>query len=635
VRHQRRVGLVPPATALAVTTALGFGLGVASPALVHGAAARGSAAVATAATLVGPDLAKAKSPDQRLRESERYLADPALEGRGPGTAGIDSAATWLARQMKSMGLKPGGDEGYAQPFEVTIGVAVGDPCAVEVAGKKWSAGADMEPLGFSTNARLRAPVVFAGYGITAPGYDYDDYAGLDVRDKIVLVMTNEPGEMDSTSRFDGSVNTPHAALRTKAIVAREHGALGLLVVDGPRYHAGEPLKPPSTEGQAYMSGGILAARISAPVAEALLAPTGTTLAEAQDAIEAKQTPRSFALPESATVWVTLKRTKTTIANVVGWIPGRDTTRTLVMGAHYDHLGYGGENSLAPDQHVPHVGADDNGSGTAALLELERHFTARMKGGWRPEHNLVFTHFTGEEMGVVGSSHYVDDPTRPLESVETMLNMDMVGRMKDDKLMVMGVGTAAEFPALVIRANHARRDTFAIKTSEDGYGPSDHSSFYKRKVPVLMLFTGAHADYHKPSDTADKIDYPDLARVATFAAALIESLDARPKVTYEQAKADTVGRIAGGGGYGAYLGTIPDYMQTEGGVLLNGVRAGGPADKAGIAGGDVIVGFDGVKIDNIYDYTYALRSRKPGQQVRITIKRKGQEQELLVTLGRRP
>jgi hypothetical protein len=248
---------------------------------------------------------------------------------------------------------------------------------------------------------------------------------------------------------------------------------------------------------------------------------------------------------------------------------------------------------------------------------------------------VFVHFTGEEMGVVGSSHYVDDPTRPLESVEAMLNMDMVGRMKDDKLMVMGVGTAAEFPALVTRANHARRDTFAIKTSEDGYGPSDHSSFYKRKVPVLMLFTGAHADYHKPSDTADKIDYPDLGRVATFAAALIESLDVRPRVQYETAKADTVGRIAGGGGYGAYLGTIPDYMQTEGGVLLSGVRAGGPADKAGIAGGDVIVGFDGVRIDNIYDYTYALRSRKPGQQVRITIKRKGQEQEILVTLGRRP
>ncbi len=575
--------------------------------------------------------------EKRLHDEVFRLADPKWEGRGPGTAGIDSAAAYLERHLKALGLKPGGEGGYLQPFEVTIGVAVGDPCAVEVGAKKWPVGPEMQPLGFSTNARLRAPVVFAGYGITAPGYDYDDYAGLDVKDRIVLVLTNEPGEMDSTSRFDGSVNTPHAALRTKAINAREHGALGILVVDGPKWHAGEPLKAPSTEGQGYMSGGLIAARISAPVAEALLAPAGVTLAQAQDAIEAKQTPKSFALPESATVWVTLKRTKTTIKNVVGWIPGRDTTRTLVMGAHYDHLGYGGENSLAPDQHVPHVGADDNASGTAALMELEQHFADRMKGGkWRPEHNLVFAHFTGEEMGVVGSSHYVDDPTRPIETTEAMLNMDMVGRMRDDKLSVMGVGTAEEFHALVTAVNHARKDTFAIKTSDDGYGPSDHSSFYKKKVPVLFLFTGAHGDYHKPSDTADKIDYPDLARVSQFGAALIESLDARPKVRYAQARADTTtGRIAGGGGYGAYLGTIPDYMQTEGGVLLTGVRAGGPADKAGIAGGDVIVGFDGVRIDNIYDYTYALRSRKPGQQVRITIKRKDQEMEILVTLGRRP
>jgi len=178
--------------------------------------------------------------------------------------------------------------------------------------------------------------------------------------------------------------------------------------------------------------------------------------------------------------------------------------------------------------------------------------------------------------------------------------------------------------------------FEVKTSSDGYGPSDHSSFYKRSIPVLMLFTGAHADYHKPSDTFDKLNQPDLWRVTQFASALIESLDARPRVSYQKAKADSAaGRIAGGGGYGAYLGTIPDYMQTEGGVLLSGVRSGSPAEAAGLKGGDVIVMFDGVRIDNIYDYTFALRSRKPGQQVRITVKRTGAEQDLLATLGRRP
>jgi S1-C subfamily serine protease len=177
--------------------------------------------------------------------------------------------------------------------------------------------------------------------------------------------------------------------------------------------------------------------------------------------------------------------------------------------------------------------------------------------------------------------------------------------------------------------------FAIVTSSDGYGPSDHQSFYKKHVPVMALFTGAHADYHKPTDSADKIDAMGLWRVVLFAKDMVDSLDARPRPTFQQAKADSaMGRIAGGGGYGAYLGTIPDYMKTEGGVLLSGVRDGSPADSAGIKGGDVIIRFDGVHVDNIYDYTFALRSRKPGQQVRITVLRGGKEVELLAVLGRR-
>jgi membrane-associated protease RseP (regulator of RpoE activity) len=214
-------------------------------------------------------------------------------------------------------------------------------------------------------------------------------------------------------------------------------------------------------------------------------------------------------------------------------------------------------------------------------------------------------------------------------------MDMVGRLRDNKLSVMGVGTATELPAIVAATNTAA-GRFEVHPSEDGYGPSDHSSFYKRQVPVVFLFTGAHADYHKPSDTWDKINGPGLERVSAFAAALVETLDARPRLTYQKAKADSSqGRISGGAGYGAYLGTIPDYMQTEGGVLLSGVRDGGPAALAGIKGGDVIVKFDDVRVDNIYDYTYALRSRKPGQQVRITVKRAGADQDIQVTLGRRP
>jgi hypothetical protein len=595
-------------------------------------AARGTLGAPPAAA-PGP---QASDIQERLLAIVRALADPKWEGRGVGTAGIDSAARYLATEMAARGLAPAGDDGaYFQRMEVTTGVEVSEPCAIEIRGKRYEVGEKFMPIGFSTNARLRAPVVFAGYGITAPGFDYDDYAGIDARDKIVLVLAQEPGEMDSTSRFDGDVNTPHSELRTKAINAREHGALGMLLVNGPRYHAGEPLRKPRTEGGGYMTSGLIAAQIGEDLAAAMLSPAGIELTEAQQAIDSHTRPHSMALPDSVTVTVTLRRTRAGIENVVGLVPGRDTTRTLVIGAHYDHLGYGGESSLAPDLNQPHVGADDNASGVAVMLGMASGVRARMQTGWRPVHNLVFCAFTAEETGLVGSSHFVDQPPRPLSSIEAMINMDMVGRLRDDRLMLMGVGTAAEFPGLVENVNRAT-ERFQIRTSSDGYGPSDHSSFYKRQIPVLMLFTGAHADYHKPSDTADKINGAGLTRIAAFARALVDSLDARPRVRYQRAAADSsVGRIAGGGGYGAYLGTIPDYMQTEGGVLLSGVRAGGPAEKAGIREGDVIVEFDGVRIDNIYDYTFALRSRKPGQAVRITVKRGAEEPEFVATLGRRP
>ena len=596
------------------------------------AAAHGRAAVRPGQAAHAP----AALPDSaRLLRTVRELADPRFEGRGVGTAGIELAADLVEREMRALGLAPAGDDGtWDQPFEVTTGAEVGRPTSLALDGTLHPAGGAFEPLGFSTNGTLTAPVVFAGYGISAPGYDYDDYAGLEVRDRIVLVLTNEPGELDSTSRFDGTVNTPFAELRTKAINAREHGALGLLVVNGPRWHAGEPVRRPRADGQGYMSSGLLAGWLSDSLGEALVRHAGTGLLAAQSAIDSLGRPHGFAIPDSVTVTVTLARTRARIRNVVGLLAGRDTSRVLAVGAHYDHLGYGGEHSLRPDERVVHPGADDNASGTAALLGVARLLEARVRQGWRPEHDISFAAFTGEEMGVVGSSHFVDRPPRPLASVEAMLNLDMVGRLKAGKLMVMGTGTAVEFPALLENANRAAG--FELKTSGDGYGPSDHSSFYKRQVPVLMLFTGAHADYHRPTDTWDKIDEPGLWRVTRFAAALVESLDARPRPHYLKAKADSAaGRIGGGGGYGAYLGTIPDFSQTEGGVLLSGVRQGSPAEQAGFMLGDVIVKFDDVRIDNLYDYAYALRSRKPGQPVRLTVERKGSRMQVDVTLGKRP
>ena len=586
--------------------------------------------------------AAAKPPAARdsmiVRQFVRTLADPAWEGRGIGTAGIDSAAEWIAKRLRAAGLKPGGDSGgWFETFEVTTGVVPEAPCELAQGGRTFSLGDALQPLGFSSNGRAHAKLVFAGYGITAPGYAWDDYAGVDAHDAIVVVLTQEPGEMDSTSRFDGSFNTPFADLHTKAINAREHGALGMLVVNGPRYHAGEPPRAPARDGEGYFSSGLLGAWISEAAADALLKPAGLDLLHAQAAIESTGQPHAFAIPDSATLTVNVRRTRATTRNVVGLFQGRDTSRTLVLGAHYDHLGYGGPSSLAPNEHTPHVGADDNASGVAAILAAAQRLGTKKQHGWRPTHTIVVTAFSGEEMGLVGSDHFTNDPPRPIETVEAMVNLDMVGRLRDEKLQVMGVGTATEFPGLVRNVNDKVPDAhFDLKTSEDGYGPSDHQSFYKKNVPVLMLFTGAHSDYHKPSDTWDKIHYAGLARVSDYTQALVESLDARPRPTFTKAKADaSPGRIAGGAGYGAYLGTIPNYMQTEGGVLLDGVRDGSPAQKAGLQGGDVIVRFDGLRVDNIYDYTFGLRTRKPGQEVRITVKRAGKDVDLVATLGRRP
>lgn len=507
----------------------------------------------------------------------RTLADPRFEGRGPGTAGLDSARATIGAWMRELGLVPAGDDGtYDQWMEVTTGVTVGEPCRIEAGGRTAKAGDELQPLGFSTNGTLKAPVVFAGYGITAPGYDYDDYAGIDVHDKLVLVLAQEPGEMDSTSRFDGNVNTPHAELRTKAIVAREHGALGMMVVNGPKHHSGEPLRKPRTDGAGYMTGGLLAVQVSEPIADAMLRRAGISLADAQNAIDAHGKPHSLAVPDSATLTVTLQRTRTRIANVVGMVPGTDTTRTLVIGAHYDHLGYGGESSLAPDARVPHVGADDNASGVAVLMQVAEAFATRSV---RREPALVFVAFTGEEMGLVGSSRFVDDPPRPLETIEAMINMDMVGRMRDGKLMVMGTGTAKEFPAIL---DGAGTDGFEkIQRSEDGYGPSDHSSFYKKRVPVLALFTGAHADYHKPTDTWDKLNYEGLEHVADFATELVDTLLHRPRVTYQQARSDpAMGRIAGGGGYGASSARSPTTCRPRAASSSRGCGPAAPRRRRG-------------------------------------------------------
>ena len=334
--------------------------------------------------------------------------------------------------------------------------------------------------------------------------------------------------------------------------------------------------------------------------------------------------------------VNLVKKQTDANNVIGILEGRDDTlksEAIVIGAHYDHLGRGGQGSLAANSAEVHHGADDNASGTAALIELARTIVAE-KANMR---TIVFIAFSGEEEGLLGSKHYVNNPVFPIERTVAMLNLDMVGRLNNNKLNVGGIGTASELKQLVEQINTgdgARMRVmkvppkFELALNEDGFGPSDHSSFYGKKVPVLFFFTGTHVDYHKPSDTAEKINYEGLAKVKSLVLEIAQEIDRTPtKPTYIVAKSGGMG--GGRTGFNVSLGTIPSYADATDGMVLDGVRDNSPASKAGLLAGDKVVKLAGKDIRNVMDYTYTLGEMKAGEEYEVEVIRGGQRMTLKI------
>ncbi|HEX9580170.1 MAG TPA: M28 family peptidase, partial [Gemmatimonadales bacterium] len=319
-----------------------------------------------------------------------------------------------------------------------------------------------------------------------------------------------------------------------------------------------------------------------------------------------------------------------VKNVIGLWPGQGALagQAVVVGAHYDHLGLGGFASMDPDSvGAVHNGADDNASGAVGLLEIGRRLAERRSGNARA---VVLIAFTGEELGLLGSDYYVKHPVVPIESTFAMVNLDMVGRLRDDRVTVFGTETAREFPALLDSLRAA--SGLSVAGSGDGYGRSDQSSFYAADVPVLHFFTGAHQDYHRSTDDADKINLDGVARIATLAADLAWTLATRrAPLTFVDAEPPPP---VAGGGYGAYLGTVPDMSESPGGVRLTGVRAGSPAEAAGIKAGDIIVRIGDHEVKDLYAMTDALRAHKPGDSVVIAVMRDGKRLELRATLSRR-
>jgi len=589
-----------------------------------------------------PEGAELVSPDS-LINAVHWLADDAREGRMTGEPGGEAAAHWIADRMKAYGLEPAGDDGtYFQNLEATVGVGFGDENTLSLNGleemeeiQHLALNEDYVPFAFSESGTVDAPLVFAGYGITAPEYDYDDYQGIDVKGKAVLVLRHEPQVNDTTSVFNGSSHTPHAAFRDKARNAKEHGAVAILIFTGPEsaeYEQDKLMKP--EWGQAIGGSDILAAHVSKEIGEALLTHTGTDVRDWVHEVDADLKPRSFEFGPDVSVHlvVSMNKDRKATENVVGKLPGTDPgAGALILGAHYDHLGFGNSSSMAPDRIGEiHNGADDNASGTSAVLELARVFASQP----RLRRTLYFAAFTGEELGLIGSSYMAIHPPVPLETVQAMLNLDMVGRPRDHKLTIGGVGTSPAFDAAIKAADEA--SPLELVESKGGFGASDHTMFYVKDVPVLFFFSGLHEDYHKPSDDWQKIDregITDATRVVYDIAVDLAQRDDR--VTFAKADEDDHPHSGtGGGGYGPYLGTIPDFGEQEHGVKLAGVRDGSPADKAGIRGGDVVVRFDHREINDLYDYTEALRAHQPGDTVEIVVLRDGAEVTLQATLGTR-
>lgn len=563
----------------------------------------------------------------RVLADVRFLADPRCEGRAVGLEGTERAMRHIESAFREAGLMPVARGGYRLPFTVTIGQGLGPESVLELDGTRARMREDWVPLNISESGSLEGPVIFAGHGIRAPELAYDDYADVDVKGAWVVVLDHEPREADPKSPFRRPDAFRHRELRTKAIVARERGAKGLLLVADVEAHP-ERVKQPAPlpefdDRDPVAPAGLLVAQVSRAFAERLLAPTGSTLAHLEGSIAKRLAPSSRPAGTRLKGRVDLLQRTETAYNIVGLLPGADMSRageTVLIGAHYDHLGYGGVNSLAPGQRLPHVGADDNASGTAGVIALARELAAEPRRG----RAVAFACFSGEEMGLLGSAHLARQPPPLMGRVVAMLNMDMVGRMRGNALTVQGVDTASEWEPMVRRAGSAQR--LAITTASGGYGPSDHTSFLAQNIPVLFFFTGAHSDYHRPTDTWEKINAFGEVRALRMVATIARELADAPKtLAFVPPKAPPPAKSGGGGrrGYGAYFGCVPDFSEHKGGVKITGVNAGSPAAALGLKAGDMIVRFGGVGIDNLYDLTYALRIHRAGDTVEVAYLRAGQ------------
>jgi len=581
-----------------------------------GALALGLAVVLAAAT--GIPAAAQECPSFRPDTGSdalghvRYLADDALEGREVASPGARCAARYLASHFEGAGLEPAGTSGdWFQGFPVRTGSEIAGAAVLEISptegggGKAWRPAADAwRPYGFAGSGAVSAPLVYAGSGVAAPGRD--EAALPEVGERIAVVEAETPGA-------GGVYRDP----RFKAAVAAGRGAAALLVL---------------------LSDGSELPRVSQDIRSGVEIPVAAVGPPAAEELRAAAREGRAARLE-VRVEPTVEQGRNVVALLPGAGPDRDE-ELVIVGAHYDHLGWGGDGSLAPDERAIHNGADDNASGTAALLEIAEDLAA----GPPPARSVLFVAFSGEERGLLGSSHFVAHPTVALDRAVAMINLDMVGRLRDGRLTVYGIGTAREWEAVLARANRGPRP-LDLSFVPDGFGPSDHSSFYAADIPVLHFFTNTHSEYHRPEDDWPRVNGEGIDRIVELAAGVVrevagtagsEALALTP-VPGERANPHAgvaPGSDAPGRGYGPYLGTVPDMSSRADGVRITAVRDGSPAERAGLRGGDVIVGFGGRDVGDLYALTWALRAHAPGDTVEVVVLREGERRTFRAVLEER-
>jgi aminopeptidase YwaD len=570
----------------------------------------------------------------RYFEHVKFLSSDEMKGRGDGSPELDKAADYIASQFRTLGLRPMGDDNtYFQKFQLTTGAVLGPKNELQLNGDKLKINEDFVPITFSDTATFDGALIFVGYGITAPELHYDDYEGISANGKIVVVLRHEPQESDPHSPFEGTNFTRHASFVNKAINAKQHGARGIVFITDLNHEDEQVGSATRTEETDDL--GIPAVHAKRAPLLALFKAAGKDVAAIQKKIDSDLKPQSFDLSDSRVhISTDVVRTRKTVRNVLAGIPGSDPAMKnewVVVGAHYDHLGLGDRNSLAPSQIGQiHHGADDNASGTSGVLEIAR-LAAKNKSQWK--RSVLLITFAGEELGLLGSSQFVNHPTVPLNNVIGMINMDMIGRINNDRLFVGGVGTSPDFKAWLEEFNQTVH--LQLDYSDSGYGASDHMSFNSKKIPVLFFFSGLHTDYHKPTDTYDKINAAGAVKVLSLVYMMADRMASEPKrLEYTEVQQPKSASAGSGGGYGPYFGSVPDFRDDLKGVLFADVQNNSPAAKAGLKQGDLLVEFDGKPVQNLYDFTYALRSKKVGDIVPVVVKRNGQDVKVNVTLEAR-